>query len=211
MRDFGLIWVRSLGTKDSEVVVSTPGVTWIPVTPVLHLEGITLRRVIILSHPTTLNLPTPTSNPTVVNHLTLLIPKPLTVPRLCPSLINHLPPKITTLSRLMATKGAALVTQGSSIAMTGLVTISHLKASMVHHMVGLMGDHLIVPLIINLMEDLLNLLMGNNLLMEVSLRISGDNALLIRDLQVVGKDVIEAINPCYISGVDDVSETMGDD
>lgn len=210
MRDFGLIWVRSLGTKDSEVVVSTPGVTWIPVTPMLHLEGITLRRVIILSHPTTLNLPTPTSNPTVVNHLTLLIPKPLTVPRLCPSLINHLPQNYNS-QPSYGNQGAALVTQGSSIAMTGLVTISHLKASMVHHMVGLMGDHLIVPLIINLMEDLLSLLMGNNLLMEVSLRISGDNALLIRDLQVVGKDVIEAINPCYISGVDDVSETMGDD
>lgn len=105
MRDFGLIWVRSLGTKDSEVVVPTPGVTWIPVTPVLHLEGITLRRVIILSHSTTLNLPTPTSNPTVVNPLTLLIPKPLTVPRLCPSLISHLPPKLQLSAVLWQPRG----------------------------------------------------------------------------------------------------------
>lgn len=202
MRDLGLILICSLGTKDLEVVVLMPGVMWIPVILVLHLEGITLRRITILSHPTTLNLPTLTSNPTVVNPLTLLIPKPLTVPRLCPSLISHLLPKITTLSRLMAIKATALVIQGSSIAMTGLVTINHLtmvamerhlKANMVHHMVGLMVARLIVALT-SLMEDLLNLLMGNSLPMEVSLKINGHNALLIRDLQVDGKGVIEEIN-----------------
>lgn len=102
----------------------------------------------------------------------------------------------------MAIKATALVIQGSSIAMTGLVTINHLtmvamerhlKANMVHHMVGLMVDRLMVALT-SFMEDLLNLLMGNSLPMEVSLKINGHNALLIRDLQVDGKDVIEEIN-----------------
>lgn len=173
----------------------------------LHLEDITLRLVIILSHPTTLNLPTPPNHRTVVNPLTLLILKPLTVLHLCPSLISHLPTKITIHSRLMAIKAAALVIQGSSIIMAGLVIISHhttvvmghhLKASMVHHMVDpmgahLTGDHLMAAHTTSPMEDLTNLLMGNNLPTAVSLRISGNNALLIRDLQVDGKDVMGLI------------------
>lgn len=173
----------------------------------LRLEDITVRPVIILSHPTTLNLPTPPNHRTVVNPLTLLILKPLTVLHLCPSLISHLPTKITIHSRLIAIKAAALVIQGSSIIMAGLVIISHhttvvmghhLKASMVHHMVDpmgahLTGDHLMAAHTTSPMEDLTNLLMGNNLPTAVSLRISGNNALLIRDLQVDGKDVMGLI------------------
>lgn len=139
----------------------------------LHLEDITLRPVIILSHPTTRNLPTPPNHPTVVNPLTPLILKPLTVLHLCPSLISHLPTKITIHSRLMAIKAAALVIQGSSITMVGLVIISH---------------HTTSP-----MEDLTNLLMGNNLPTAVSLRINGNNALIIRVLLVDGKDVMGLI------------------
>lgn len=173
----------------------------------LHLEDITLRPVIILSHPTTRNLPTPPNHPTVVNPLTPLILKPLTVLHLCPSLISHLPTKITIHSRLMAIKAAALVIQGSSITMVGLVIISHhttvvmglyLKVSMVHHMVDPMGDHLTEDHLMaahttSPMEDLTNLLMGNNLPTAVSLRINGNNALIIRVLLVDGKDVMGLI------------------
>lgn len=180
----------------------------------LHLEDITLRPVIILSHPTIPNLFTPPNHSTVVNPLTPLILKPLTVLHLCPSLIRHLPTKTTIHSRLMATKAVALIIQGSSITMAGLVIVSHLttvamgrhlKVSMVHHMVGPMGghlmgvhlteDHLMAAHTTSPMEDLTSLLMGNNLPMAASLRTNGNNALLIRDLQVDGKDVIEGINP----------------
>lgn len=102
----------------------------------------------------------------------------------------------------MAIKAAALVIQGSSITMVGLVIISLfttvvmgrlLKMSMVHHMVDPTGAHLMAVHTTSLMEDLTNLLMGNNLPTAVSLRIGGNNALLIRVLQVDGKVVMGLI------------------